>query len=202
MNKKVLVMAVALMAVAMLATPLVGAVPWTYPRNNDKFQTYGVTGTCKFSVWMNGEHEFIPSKDKVNMLIISGDETFITYDITVGSNIYHLGTDFAYTGHFEYIFYDVTAWNPNLPPYTWPSEYRAEHMIVDYVFDFSAFSDGIEGTLRLRAESNQGGLFINSLAGTGDLQNVQIKATILPATPLGKGIYQIGHAGIVSGWPE
>ncbi len=73
------------------------------------------------------------------------------------------------------------------------------HMKVDYMYDFSAVPGGIEGTLRMQAILTGDGsplaLSINSLAGTGDLQNVMIKATSHLGTP-------IVHDGIVSGWQE
>lgn len=73
---------------------------------------------------------------------------------------------------------------------------------VDYMFDFSAIPGGIEGTLTMRAEFNQGGRSINSLAGTGDLQNVQIKATASNSFNPATFILTISHEGIIHGWPE
>jgi hypothetical protein len=74
-------------------------------------------------------------------------------------------------------------------------------MKVDYIYDFSAVPGGIEGTLRMQSEITGDGsplvFSINSLSGTGDLQNVQIKATSMPQS----GTYNFAHNGIVIGWP-
>ena len=201
MNRKIIMTAIAL-ALFLLAIPLVSAAPLK-EKKNDKFEDFHVDFVANVFTWLSGEHEFSPSMDKVNRLTIDGPETFISYDITVGGNTYHQGVDFIYTGHFEYVFYDVTAWLviPNvIPPYVWPSESRALHLTVDYEYEFLPAS-GIEGTIQLRAISNQRGwMTINSLAGTGDLQNVQIKATASgeEVPPL----YFATHDGWVTGWPE
>lgn len=200
MNKKILVIAVALMAVAMLAIPLVNAVSWTL-KNNDKFETFAVTGTFPFSEIALAEHQYIPSKDKVNLLIITYEETFSSMELQIDSNTYVMGTDFAYTGQTKYVFHDVTGWLviPNLlPAYLWPKTggYRSSMLTVDYTFDFSAFPGGIDGTLNMIAVNDH----INSLSGTGDLQNIQIKGEVLPST--GFPAITIHHQGIVSGWPE
>jgi len=203
MKKTVTVIALALLAVAMLATPLVSAVPLK-EKNNDKFESFHVDFLVSAVTFLQGEHNFIPSMDNVNILTIDGPEAFISYDITVGSKTYHMGEDFIYTGHFEYTFYDVTAWLtiPNvLPPYVWPSEYRARHFVVDYMYEFLPAS-GIEGTIQLRAVANQRGImYINSLAGTGDLGSVQIKAFVSSEVQLPNSVYFATHDGTVIGWP-
>ena len=200
MKLKILALATLLLALPIL-TAVAQATPLT-EKNNDKFQSFGVTATVNAFTWVSAEHQYIPSMDNVNKLVVNGDETFITYDITIGSNTYKLGEDFTYTGHVEFTYYDVTAWMPLPPPYMWPSEYRESHTIVDYMFDFSAIPGGIDGTLQMRAMDTPGDIeVINSLAGTGDLQNVQIKATISGSTHVGT-IYTITHSGLVSGWPE
>lgn len=202
MNRKILLIVIAL-AVVLLATPLVSAAPVYEKENNTKFETFHVNFVANVMTWLSGEHEFIPSMDNVNRLTINGPESFISYDITVDDKTYYQGVDFTYTGHYEYVFFDVTAWLviPGIiPPYVWPSESRASQLIVDYEYDFLAAS-GIEGTIQMRAIANERGwMTINSLAGTGDLQNVQIKAT-------GAGfeeapLYYATHDGWVTGWPE
>ena len=145
MNRAVLVIAVALLGAAILATPLVSAVPLK-EKSNDKFESFHVDFLVNIVTFLQGEHNFIPSMDNVNILTIDGPEAFISYNITVGSKTYHMGEDFIYMGHFEYTFYDVTAWLtiPNvLPPYVWPSQYRARHFMVDYMYEFLPAS-GIE----------------------------------------------------------
>ena len=206
MKKAVLVIFVALMAVAMLAIPIVSAVPLK-EKNNGKFQTFHVYFKVNAFTFIAGEHDYIPSKDNVNKLTVNGPESFIQYDLTVGSKTYKQGVDFIYTGHFEYIFYDVTAWLtiPGiLPAYLWPADggYRTNHLVVDYMYEFLPAS-GIDGTVQLRAIKNGSeGMAINSLAGTGDLQNVQIKAVVTSDVAIGGGLYEATHDGTVVGWPE
>ena len=206
MKKTVLVIAVTLFAVAMLATPLVTAVPLK-EKNNDKFLPFHVDLVVSGAVFVAGEHNFIPSMDKVNKLTVDGPETFIKYDIKVGSTTYKQNVDFIYTGSFEYVFYDVTAWwiIPGvLDEYDWPAPdgYRARHFTVDYSLEFLPVS-GIEGTIQMKAVSaSRGWMTINSLSGTGDLQNVQIKAVVSGEGPAAiQGVYWGTHDGTVTGWP-
>jgi hypothetical protein len=200
MKKIVISFVVLILALSMCTIMFAQASP-IEDKNNDKFQAYSDTGTFKFLKIVTADHQYIPSKENVNRLVISYEEAFLSYDITVGSNTYTLGADFTYSGYVEYVFYDVTAWYPISAPYdmAWPTAFRASSMKVDYMFDFSG--GDIEGTLQVHAVSNAGGFFINSLVGTGDLQNVQIKATLTGQTS-GGGIITVSHAGIVSGWPE
>lgn len=188
------------LAVVLLAIPLVSAVPWT-PRNNEKFQTYSVTMKYNFlDVLLNSPHEWIPSTDKPNKLIIIDEEDFDTMEITVGTNTYSLGIDFAYTGLAIYTFHDpVFEGQFGL---LMPSDWRSEQLVVDYMYDFSAYPDGLEGTLQMRSIANGGGFFINSIAGTGDLKNVQVKATQGSIDMNLFPMITIPHVGLVSGWPE
>ena len=64
------------------------------------------------------------------------------------------------------------------------------------------FSDGIDGTLQMGYVVNKGAHNINTLAGTGDLRNVQIKATAWNVLDMDLGVFTFFHEGIVSGWPE
>ncbi|HIJ08655.1 TPA: hypothetical protein HA274_04865, partial [Candidatus Bathyarchaeota archaeon] len=166
MKKTIMIIAVVLLAMAILATPLVSASP-IKDRNNDKFQTFAVSASFNIVSWLTAPHEFIPSEDNVNKYEMNFDEKFITYDITVGSKTYHLGTDFTYAGHVKYTFYDVTAWEALPPPLMWPDEYRSVQVRVDYVFDFSAVDGGLDGTIHMLAIMNNAGKIINSLDGTG-----------------------------------
>ena len=202
-KKKVLAITVVLMAVAILATPLVSAVPWSYPKNNEKFQEFEGLGTFSILDILNGEHQYIPSFERVNKLVISWTEPHMTYQITVGENTYQLGIDFLMTECLTIaVFYDPIFDDPaKLYPIE-PGGYSAEHDFVFWTYDFSAFPGGIEGTLRMKlVGTNEGNRFINSLAGTGDLQNVQIKAT--PSLSFTPPIYLNAlHTGVVYGWPE
>ena len=202
MNRKILLIIAALSAV-LLATPLVSAVPWIYPKNNEKFQAYQAVGTFSVLDMVFGDHEYIPSFEKVNKLIISFDEPHLTHEITVGGNTYQLGTDFLMTDCLtNAVFYEPVFDDPaKLLPIT-PDGYRFEHDLVYWTIDFSAIPGGIEGTLRMQlVATNEENTFINNLAGTGDLQNVQIKATasVSYVPPLTLSAL---HVGIVSGWPE
>ena len=197
LNRKIIVTLVALMAIAMLATPLVSAFPLK-EKNNDKFQSYYDTGTYNaIAEIMGAQVTYIPSFDQVNKIVVEMDEVFVAYEITVGgSKTYSLGTDFAYEGHtvvtyFAPVFSDETK--------TVVTGSRATDFKVDYMFDFSAFPGGLEGTLNMHAVfTRYGG--ISSLSGTGDLQNVQIQATNLEGS-VELPFVTVNHAGWVVGWP-
>jgi len=196
-KRKVLVIAVALMAVAMLATPLVSAVPLK-EKNNDKFQSYYDTGTYNaIAEIMGAEVTYIPSFDQVNKLVVEMDEVFVAYEITVGgSKTYSLGTNFAYEGHAKVTYFDPVFSDETK---TVVIEFRAASLKVDYMFDFSAFPEGLEGTLNMHAVfTRYGG--ISSLSGTGDLQNVQIQAANLEGS-VELPFVTVNHAGWVVGWP-
>ncbi len=191
--------AVLTLAIIVVATPLVSAIPLE-EKNNDKFQAFSTTGTFSIMDVVFADHKYIPSFDNVNKIAASWEENMLTYTITVGSNSYYLGTDFAHTGYsvetaFDPVFAD--------PAKTKVVSYRAKETMIDYTFDFSAYPGGIEGTLNMRAVFTQGIGFINSLSGTGDLQNVQAKETGLGSSfnPVTK-IVTVAHAGLVHGWPE
>ncbi len=171
-------------------------------KNNDKFQSFSVTGQFSFLKFLTGEHTYIPSEDKVNKLIIQFDESMLKYDITIGDRTYNLNKDFKYTGHAIF-WYDDPVFG-NLLGTLYPTGYRGDyHGIVEYTFDFSAVPGGIDGTLNMRAMHNAGGNPINSLTGTGDLQNVQIKAEIT-GNVFDSVTFKltINHDGYVSGWPD
>jgi hypothetical protein len=169
------------------------------PKNNDKFQDFSVLASFNIMTWLGGQREYIPTMDKMNIYRLSWDETFLTYDITVGTQTYHLGSDFTYTGHVDYSWQGVTTWEV---PYVWPEEYRVVKAVVDYTYDFSAVPGGLDGTIHMIAVFSSGGMFLNSLDSTGDFQNVQIKATVGTSPPNNGLVYYLVHDGIVSGWPE
>ena len=197
MKKKILGIFVSLLVVVMLvATPLVSAVPLGEP-NNDKFQTWHDVGTYSAIGGNAPVLTYIPSPEKVNKLVLDLDETMLTYEITVGSNTYYLGTDFAYTGHVKFTFYKPVWTGPGLLP----TQYKSDLLQVTYMFDFSAYLGGIEGVLNMRAVFTKGSDRIRSLSGTGDLQNVQAQLLNLPVAP-SFPIVTIEHGGMVSGWPD
>ncbi len=199
MYKKLLMVALLLLVLSMMPMGFVQSVPLT-EKNNDKFESFSVIGKSKFSALLNAPHEYIPSIDNANILVITEDEVFLTYDIKIGEKTYKLNEDFAYTGTLKWTFYEPVLPHPVLG-YSWPLTERAIIGKVDYMFDFSAVPGGIEGTIALHATNIKGQLHINSLAGTGELQNVQIQA-VAAGGSLSAGIVTIIHEGIVFGWPE
>ncbi len=200
--RKIAVVFLVLMVAVMLAVPIASAVPLE-EKNNDKFQDFSVTATYSILPYIFVmDHEYIPSVDQVNKLVISGTEPFISYRVTVGTNTYTMGVDFVYTGLIKITFFDPVFANPNpAVGNKYPSSYRATSFMVDYTYDFSAKAGGLDGVLQLRAVSVNGDTHITSLKGTGDFQNVQIKATALPAT-VAIPLITIYHDGWVIGWPE
>jgi hypothetical protein len=182
----------------MLTTPLVSAVPQK-EKKNDKFQTFSTEGTFSFFDMINGDHKFIPSFDNVKIFVTTYEENMITYTITVGSKTYSLGTDFAYTGHAVIIEYGPVFGDPDK---TILLGSRLEKVVVDYMFDFSAYPGGIEGTLKMHSAFINGTGYTRSLSGTGDLKNVKVKETGLPGSfdPT-TFIETVRHAGLVHGWP-
>ncbi len=197
----VLVIAVALLGAAILAIPLVGAIPLK-EKNNDKFQAFHVVATYNWILSVMGsDNEYVPSEEKVNKCIQTVDEEFMTYEITVGTHTYTLGDDFAYSGLFVTTYWDPVFGYP-YPVSSYPMSERASQSRVDYTYDFSAVLGGLDGVLQLRCVANNGGMVINSLVGTGDFQNVQIKAIATSVYDPARYTVYIFHEGSVSGWPE
>ena len=198
MNRKILVVFVALMAVAVLATPMALALSWE-PKNNEKFQTFETAFVPNIANIIAGvaNPEFIPSEDNPNKIIYSWvEEPMITYTIMVGGNTYSLGVDFEYTG-FAVLTQIGAPFTPSpLIPGLLVGD-KQNNFRVDYMYDFGP-DDGnpetIDGTIQMLAITAKDGLMhIRSVRATGDLQNVQIQAT-------SQGSYE--HIGIVLGWPE
>ena len=193
MNKKILLAFTSFLIVAMMLTPLALARPWN-PKNNEKFLDYDVVVGFDYSVVLEAvaNPEFVPSEDKPNKMIISWEEVATTdYTITVeGVGTYTCGTDFEYSG--------VAVYTCIGPPYTpgplgMPQGSHQNKFRVDYMYDFGDGDGGIDGTLSMLAVTAQDEvMWITSVGGTGDLQNVQVFATALAP----------GHDGIVIGWPD
>ncbi len=198
MNKKVLSSVVLFMLLSLSVISLVQAVPLE-EKNNDKFETITTTGTFSILNVINGEHEYIPSFDDVKKFVTYWEDRMLTYTITVGSKTYYLGIDFAYSGYAMENKFDPVFSDPSTKLI--PISARASNKMIDYTFDFSAYPGGIEGTLRMHGVVTQGNGFMNSLSGTGDLQNVQITEIGLPGG-ISKGIVTVNHEGLVHGWPE
>jgi hypothetical protein len=196
-NRKALLTVLAL-AVVLLATPLVQAIPLE-EKNNDKLQSYHDSGTFNYvAEQMGAVRTYIPSFDQVNKMVMEMDEVFVAYEIVVGgSKTYHMATDFAYEGHVAVTYYDPVFGDDAK---TQVLESRAVDTKVDYMFDFSAIPGGLEGTLNMHAVfTRYGG--ISSLSGTGDLQNVQIQAANLEGSFTPPFYITVNHGGWVVGWP-
>ena len=165
-------------------------------KNNDKFEVFQVDLATNLG---DVNMKVIGPEDSPNKIVFSKVEELTLYEITVGTKTYSLAEGhFTYTGFIVY-----TVWDPVLPVAT-PfimTPGRMVHFDVKYMYTFLSAS-GIEGTIEMHAIAQgetladvftPGTMIITSQQGTGDLQNVNIKATA-GATH--------GHEGIVSGWPE
>ncbi len=197
MKKTVFIALTVTLLMALSTITLAQAVPLK-DKNNEKFQNFSVTGTYSFLGVLLAEHEYIPSIDNVNRLVINQDEAFSTYAITIGERTYMKGTDFTYTGHAVYTF-NQPVFGSTLLGKLYPTDSSANSIKIDYMFEFLPAS-GIQGTLNMQGTFTEGGSFINSLAGTGDLQNVQIKATA--SSSISGMTLTISHEGTVLGWPQ
>jgi len=177
------------MLVAMLATPIAAAKPWE-PKNNDKFESYAVSLIPNFGAIAGATIEYIPNEANPNKIIATwAEEPMTSYIITVDGVPYVLGVDFEYTG----VAVKTAIGAPfTTAPTGMPVGDNVNHFRVEYMFDFGDGNGGIDGTLKMLAETTNGPMYIRSLQGTGDLQNVQIWATATGLT----------HAGLVSGWPD
>lgn len=210
MNRKILLIFVAFMVVAVMATSIAAAKPWNYPKNNPKFEQYGTTINFDFTNLVTANYVATAGLEAANKVVVVYEEQAIAgYQIRIGEDgpgqrVYNLGEDFTYSGVAT-----ITVWNPILPYEFDPANPMMTiflagskyHMRVDYMYDFSAVPGGLEGTITMLAlvtgdSSSPLGdskpMFITSLQGTGDFRNVQIQAT-------GAGL---GHSGVVMGWPE
>lgn len=181
-------MAIVILAVIMLATPLVNAQVWINDKNNDKFESYYVMHGIGPAADL--EVDYKPNEDNPNVIVYSwGDNVGDYYEIVIGGEKHYFrGVDFAYEQECEWTAIGA----PFINVYGVIMGSKSNIWRIEYKFDFSAFEGGIEGTLEMLFVYNNGIISIRSLRGTGDLQNVQILATAV--------LYE--HTGIVSGWPE
>ena len=191
MNKKILVITVSLLAVVMLATPLVSAKPWE-EKSNEKFQSFSVI-LMGGPVNLTPDYEvtFKPNEENPNVAVQTWGNNIVYNEIVIGGvKHYLMGVDFEYSQSCKYTAVGSPAMIPGYGLYTGSI---SNHFVINYKYDFSAVSGGIDGTLEMLFLSNNGIVSIRSLRGTGELQNVQVMATA--SLPL-------GHEGIVIGWPE
>jgi hypothetical protein len=189
----------------MVISPLLGTVAACNVGRNDyerdcKFQTFAVKGSFSFLNILKGDHQYYPSADNVEKLVINYDEKFLTNDITICGITYSLGKDFAYTGHVEMTFYNPVFGNPQLGK-LYPSSYSEMKEKVVYTYDFSAVPGGLDGTIQMIANTKDGVLSIRSCDSTGNFRHVQIKATSTNTFDPVKLEINIVHDGKVCGWP-
>ncbi len=202
MKKSVWISASLIMVIAMATFMLAQATP-TGQDNNPLAEIWHVSFATNYAKYIIfGTHEYFPSIDNVNKLVITTVEPKpLYYTLTVGAHIYKMGIDFAYSGIFEKIFFDPVFDNPKLGM-LYPSSYRSTQERVTYTYDFSAYAGGIEGTLQLQKLETPAGSFITSISGTGDLANVNVQGTTTSQFNPVNFVLTVQHDGTVIGWPE
>jgi hypothetical protein len=199
MNKKVLGIAVVLMAVAMLATPLVSAKP-EIEKNNDKFEYFklefdGVTGPAE-QAWISGPPTGLPKvvhSRGVPTISISMVELTVgleTFDMT--TTPYSVDLTETFDGE---IFFDNEG------------NYVGWHMRVTDVI--TVYKDGTSiGTIVLKipaivvmdgmeASTESGSI---TGYGTGELKGVHISAVDLGFSGIPPSVI-FGREGTITGWP-
>ena len=203
MKRKMMLVPLILILLLVSVAPVIATQPKVWDeKNNEKFETFTALVISKSSASAGGDWQYIPSQENPEKIVVGWNEVITSLEIIIdGVHNYKIDTDFAYSGRATVTVYDPVINPPPVPTvvYALFRTARMVHMQVDYIYDFSAVSGGLEGTLRMQAmltgDGSSMSLCINSLSGTGDFQNVMIKATSTPGTP-------IVHNGIVSGWPE
>ena len=197
--------------IVLLPTPLVAAKSWDYPKNNPLFEQYSTTINFDFTNLVTATYQATAGLEDANKVIVVYEEqAAIGYQIRIGEDgpgqrVYNLGEDFNYYGVAT-----ITVWNPLLPYEFDPENPMMTlflagtkfHYRVEYMYDFGDGDGGLDGTITLLAlvtgntqsifDPEGKPMFITSIEGTADFENVQIKAT-------GAGL---GHEGVVLGWPE
>ena len=198
-KKKFVVFASLLMILSIVATTFAFATAWV-EKNNDKFQTFYSAGTFNgFTAFGSADRTYIPSFDKVEKLILTWGESFISFEIKVGAKIYTLHSDFEVTGFSEHIYWDPV-FNPTDTTKTKPPiDSRASHTRGEYTFEFLSAS-GLEGSVSIQTIVNEGSHRTTSISGTGDFRNVQLQATVSQSHAL--PFVTIANNGLVIGWPE
>ena len=198
MNRKVLIFFAFLLAIPVLTAAFANAKPWV-EKNNDKFQTFYSAGIINAGTSIgSAERIYVPSFDNVEKMISTWSESFITFEIEVGSKTYTLHTDFEVSGSSEHIYWDPVFGASDINK-VFPVASRASHTGGKYTFDFLQAS-GLEGSFSIQTIVNEGNHRTTSLSGTGDFRNVQIQATVsqIQARPF----LTILNDGLVIGWPE
>jgi hypothetical protein len=210
LNRKIL-LTVLPFVIVLLVTPLVSAKSWDYPKNNPKFEQYGVTVNFTFANLVAATYAATDGLEEANKVVVVYEEQAIEgYQIRVGEDgpgqrVYNVGEDFAYYGVGT-----IVTWNPILPYAFDPTNPMMSlflmgsktHWRVDYMYDFGDGDGGLDGTIKLLAlttgntisafDPDAKTMFITSIEGTGDFSNVQVQAKRAGT----------GHEGVVLGWPE
>lgn len=211
-RREILLVSTIFLLVAILATPLAVAKPWEYPKNNDKFEQFGVTYNFDWSNYMAAAAQLEWAK---KVVIVFEEQPTPLYQVRIGEDgagqrVYNQWDPTLQTGDFQYSgVATLTVWDPVLPYVFDPNDVigtffvqgSRQHFRVDYTYDFSAVPGGLEGTLTLVAIVSGNSLVLGgdkamhifSTSGTGDFTNVNVQATAGS---------QSTHIGIVSGWPE
>jgi hypothetical protein len=205
LKKKILIFAT-LLVLSITLTPFALAKPWNYPKNNPKFEQYGVTYSFDWSNYMTTAYGLEWSK---KVVVTFEEQPTSNYQIRIGEagpgqRVYNNTIDFMYSGVAT-----LTVWDPVLPYVFDPLDVigtffvqgSRQHFRVEYMYDFSAVPGGLEGTLILVAITSGNSLVLGgdkpmhifTTMGTGDFKNVNVQATAGPNAT---------HMGIVSGWPE
>jgi hypothetical protein len=203
LNKKVLVIAVALMAVAMLATPMVSAKPAT-EKNNDKFEYFHLLVTG----YNDGTYERAwytppnvdPLENKTEHTRGAGWWTWPSPELTVGDETFDWTTA-------PYSIDWTTTVSSNVVRF---DDGTVKHTIIKLTDVVTVYDEGVEiGTLVLKLKSaiREGSYSGNIVGyGTGALEGVHISAIDLGLTFLDLTttpptlIFE--REGTITGWPE
>ena len=192
MNKKILITSVLLLAVVMLATPLVAAKPGA-EKKNEKFVSFGSTkiGGPPVGPITVINRPAPPKETEFRRMIIP--EGLSYGDLIIDGVAYYFGADFTYDSILTLDFH------LNSDPV-----FATITVVYSYIFTEAS---GIDGSLDCRAvgkywaDGQSGDGITESWVtitgfGTDDLAGVKVKATGWHE-PTG----EIVHEGIVTGWP-
>ena len=200
MNKKILGLFVSLLAVVMLATPLVQAVPGA-PKNNDKFEFFELV--CSGMMSGTGDRFWYtpPNADPLENKTTHGRGmgwiTGGTVELTVGEETFTMDTA-------PYNVTWTTAFDMELIRYNNGTIKRINIRLTDVV---AVYEDNVEiGTLVLNLKSTivptATPVYSGNVVGygTGALESVHISAIDLGLTSVPPPIYE--RNGTITGWPE
>ena len=209
LNRKVLVTAVIVLAVAMLAmlaTPLVGTAQACGCRRRRICTSYiaVVKPNLMEAIPFPGYPKYWPSEENQKIVFNKCTEVMVGYKVNIGGELvdsgipgvykidggttYVLGTDFTYEGTWWSVTYVDTGY--------W-------YWSVKYTITFLTAS-GIDGTLEMYAILWGQGLTGKGTMhgyGTGDLRGVFVKATLDGVVWDEDYELAITHVGTVCGWP-